>query len=685
MEPRPHPSTVPAPTASLAELAEARQRELFINHEDELSLLGDLLRADGGRILYIHGPAGVGKTSLLQAFAADARAAAIPVATIDARDLEPSLAAVTRVLDAVLPPSDTRRLVLIDTYELLRGIEPLIFREFLRRVGGATLCVIASRRAPSAEWRALPVWGHEIRGVALRNLPRDAAELYLQRRGVAGPSLPAIVDFAHGFPLALAIAADAARHADSDFAPSDSPDVIGTLYDYFMRGVGEPARRAALESAAVLHTTSEALLAAMLGHPVGELYSWLRELNMMVPGGRGIFPHDLAREVILAELRGRDSARLAALVNRAQRLYADLLKTCAPAEQGRVFAELAFAIGHDPLARVLLVPPDTDLYLDVLRPGDEPLIEAAVARFEGEAEVPRVRHWLRRQPETFQVARDSRKAMVAFVADIRLDRAAAEDLAADPIAAAALDHARRLLAGAPLGAIGYGRYFMDLDTYQAASPGLGLVMQCVSALFFLPDVNFHFVRVGDWESIAPIATFSRSFPQPELTHETDGRRYVVAMQDLRELRGVDFFMSLSASTPLAAWQAPPSAPVSLPELALSKTDFFHHVREALRALNDPIALARSPLCAARVVAPGSTSRERVEGLRALLVDEIAALDGGARTATWHRVLTATFLAPYRKHEVVARDLAMSYSTFRRHLTSAIEHLAERLWERELVS
>lgn len=71
-----------------------------------------------------------------------------------------------------------------------------------------------------------------------------------------------------------------------------------------MQKVPGPAHRAALEACALVRLTTKALLAAMLESPdAHDLFEWLRNLSSIESGSQGIFPHDLAREALAADVR----------------------------------------------------------------------------------------------------------------------------------------------------------------------------------------------------------------------------------------------------------------------------------------------------------------------------------------------------------------------------------------------
>src|ERR687884_815943 len=94
-------------------------------------------------VLYVFGPGGVGKTTLLREFAHICNEAGIPVSYVDARNLEPSPDSFMSTLwcamglDAQDSPFQTlasrseRHVVLIDTYETLTPLNTWMNEVFL--------------------------------------------------------------------------------------------------------------------------------------------------------------------------------------------------------------------------------------------------------------------------------------------------------------------------------------------------------------------------------------------------------------------------------------------------------------------------------------------------------------------------------------------------------------------------
>lgn len=655
-----------------------------------------MLDASGPGLLYIHGPAGIGKSSLIQALDAEARRRSARTVHVDGRDLSVAVEAVRAALDAtdLGPAGDEprrQRVLFFDTYELMRPIEPQVARELLRRITDDTLVVLAGRLPPSAQWRALSLWGSSIVPISLCNLSSDEAAQYLRQRGVAAASVGPIVDFSHGHPLALALAAEGARGATAaTFGPDSAIDVITALYDYFMVGIADAERRAALEITAVLHTTSQALLGSFLGAAAAELFLWLRELSFMVPSPHGLFPHDLVREVILAELRWRDPQRLLDLALQGQRLLAAQVQAAAsPAEFSRRFTEFTYALSHNPMARILMVAPEEGLYLDDLRPGDEPTIGTIVALHEGLTELRHAQHWLACQPAAFKVAREPAGEVTAFLANIRLDLATAEQREQDPLALLAWRYAERLCGGLPGGPVVYARWYMDAEHHQEPCRGMAVSSQAVGRLFFLPGFALYFVRIHPWPLWEPTAALCHAVQVPELAHEVAGKPFIVTLQDHRGLSGIEWLLRFSErATPRdAAALTPPADTESRDDTlaALNRAEFGVRVREALRALDDPLTLGKNALIHCRAVQMQSPARatvqERAVALRALLVREIAGLQGSKRGEQWARVLQAAYVDAMGKHEGIALTLGMSYSTFRRALAAGTEHVVDAMWAR----
>ena len=209
---------------------------------------------------------------------------------------------------AIAGPSDSGRLVvLVDTYERLAPLDDWVRTRFLPRLPATALTVVAGRAAPGSAWRADPAWRELLRVVSLRNLSPQDSRQYLQACGVDPARHEQLVEVAHGHPLGLSLLADVVVRGGEAGADPLTPDLVGTLLRRFVEVVPSGRHRRALEVCALARVTTEALLREVLElEDAHELFAWLRELSFVESGPEGVFPHDLARDALEADLRWRD-------------------------------------------------------------------------------------------------------------------------------------------------------------------------------------------------------------------------------------------------------------------------------------------------------------------------------------------------------------------------------------------
>src|SRR5262249_36766682 len=344
-----------------ARLASARRRS-FVGRRDELALFADALAEDEPpfAVLHIYGPGGVGKTTLLTEFARLCAEADVPALTLDGRNIQPTPDGVFNTLRELtgaenpLEALPERHVLLMDTYELLTPLNSWLRDQFLPLLPARAMVVLAGRKPPSAGWLIDPGWQEITHALQLGNLSEAEASDYLQRRNVAPEQREAVLRFTHGYPLALALAVEVLIQRPSmNFDGAASPDIVRVLLERFVAGAPSVAHRAALEACSQVRVTSEPLLAAMLAvDEARELFEWLRDLSFVSAGPRGIFPPDLAREALAADLKWRNPPWHHELHRRARGFYMN---------------EFAHAHGHEQYVALL----------DLIFLHDNPLIRSA--------------------------------------------------------------------------------------------------------------------------------------------------------------------------------------------------------------------------------------------------------------------------------------------------------------------
>jgi hypothetical protein len=120
---------------------------------------------------------------------------------------------------------------------------------------------------------------------------------------------------------------------------------------------------------------------------------------------------------------------------------------------------------------------------------------------------------------------------------------------------------------------------------------------------------------------------------------------------------------------------------------LSEQEFGQAVRDALREISHPNSLRNNPLLQSRLiiekVGASLALPERIAALQTLVKKAADGLQHSSRDARLYRVLYHTYLSPAPTQEQAAELLDLPFSTYRRHLKSAIERVAEIMWQWEL--
>ncbi|MEV4067923.1 ATP-binding protein, partial [Nonomuraea dietziae] len=162
-------------------LQAARDRA-FVGREEELAVFDAALRG-GCSVVYVYGPGGVGKSTLLRRFAEHAAAIGRSVTTVDGHTLEPVPASFEAEAASVL--GDEGAVLLIDTFERVQGLEGWLRERFLPRLPVGAVVVVAGRVPPDLMWEADPAWAGALRVLPLRDLRPAEAEALLDARGVS--------------------------------------------------------------------------------------------------------------------------------------------------------------------------------------------------------------------------------------------------------------------------------------------------------------------------------------------------------------------------------------------------------------------------------------------------------------------------------------------------------------------
>ena len=211
---------------TIRELVEERSAEMFGRTAEKAALL-ETLEEGGPLVVFVHGIAGVGKSTLLEAFSSEARSLGETVVAIDCRSIEPTERGfLDRLGSAVggtpanaedaaqrLAGLGERVVLVLDTYEILRLLDSWIRLVFTPALHDKTRLVVAGREPPMASWHATPGWSELVRSVRLGNLDDGEAGELLTRAGLDAADARRVNRLARGHPLSLELAAAAVTAA----------------------------------------------------------------------------------------------------------------------------------------------------------------------------------------------------------------------------------------------------------------------------------------------------------------------------------------------------------------------------------------------------------------------------------------------------------------------------------------
>lgn len=667
-------------------VAVARDRA-FVGRRTELKLFRSALAAEPGApsVLFLHGPGGIGKSSLLRKFSAAAERAGRLVVEVDARTVSPDPVEFEEAAAKALGTPGS--VLLVDTFEQARTLEYWLREDFLPRLPSGSVAVIAGRAAPGAQWVADPGWADVLRVFTVRELSRAEAAELLGARGVPAAAREAVLSFAGGNPLALALAAAVAVGAVLDPAGrtpdwSPGPDVIAALLAQLVGDPPSPEHRTALEVCALAYVTSEALLRALFGERAAELFAWLRARPFVETTDSGLCPHDVVREALRADLRWRDPEGFAALFRRMHDHLLEQVRTAPDPRMPQAVGALQFLYSaEESMADTHRFRPEDGVQDLPCTPADAERVVELVGRAEGPESARIARLWLDRYPGAFRVQR-CRRTHEVIACSAWLSLTGEEGADFDPLVAAAWEHTwahGRLREGE---FIAVARFHVHPAEYQRPSAVMDLVLwRALGETVRAGRQAWSFVAMRDdgyWDEHMRHCEMS---PVPRATAVGD-HPYRLFAHDWRAQGAVAWLTGKADALATAGEAGPDAAPRTSGGwldgiVALSRKEFDAAVRDALRSLRRPQELAVNPLRRSRLVAGTGLGLDTV---LERAIDSLAHERGGEKR---HRAARMTYVRGTPTQEAAARRLGLPFSTYRRHLREAVERVCEVLWRHEL--
>lgn len=660
----------------------------FVGREQERALFKNAITADIPPfvVLHIHGPGGIGKTALLQAFCVQCETEKISYAYINANTIE--IGNRNDFAKKILDAAHMARVIMIDTYELLSALDHWFRIEILPQLPEDALVVIAGRNPPSQQWMDDLGLGPLTHVILLSNLNITLSEAFFAARGIPANNYQSALTFANGHPLAMSLIADLLNHNPSiNFNPNESPDLIRMLISRFIEDAPTDDHRRALELCALLRVSTEQSLSQILKkEDINLIFDWLRGLSFIESGLDGLYPQSMARDALIADLKWRNPTWYLTL---KQRAFTYLEGIVFGKTKHKVVEEhdLLFLFRDHPEISPYFMW-DSALWNEVIEHADPSSYDqllTMVETHEGVESAKWAKYWFQQQPQHVYIGRNlDNGEITGFVCIVHLNAQNLKEHVADPYMAQVAAYIKKSEAGLPRGReLMAVRFWMDTDAYQHPDNFQNVLFDWITHYYLAnPDLAYTFTLRANPEFWKTYTDHSDFVCLHDHGFIVDNKPFALLLRNWLQLPPhqwlKNFYRKLLKET-----EQPNQTTDSTAYLVLNRPDFNEAVRNALRVMHDIAQMRHSPLIHARCVAafvPANASiSQRVKFLQGALNQAINKIKEQKDSRSYD-ALHLAFVAPDFTQDDAAKQLNISLSTFRRNLNSGIDEVCEMLWE-----
>ncbi len=432
--------------ATIADLIRQGRRSTLAGRHAELRVLRQVTAPEGPVVVYVHGPAGIGKTALISALDACLEDEGVRRLHIPAGAVEPTptaiLSALGRLIDheartlaelaAALASVRDVTVVMVDDVDTWRLAASWLRADLLPALPASTRFVLAGNVPPPPAWSI--EYGHHFLDIKLSALPRAESDAAVAAAGLSEEMAERVWLLSGGHPLGLRMAIHAARTGSLGTARD-----AGELANAILHAIGDSDLRRAVEACAIVRRTNRALMSAILEteEPIPlSLLEAIEALPFAKRDAEGIYIAEPVRRAIVDWLSGVEPERYQLWRKTAADWIVSRLRAAGRSGRWRHMADLLHLLEQPALRNAFFPPEEEAPPVEPARPDDFDQIFEIVGRGNGPEESACMELWAQRLPHRFSVARGSKGEVLAFYLFARQDDPHSGLGAVDPLFAA---------------------------------------------------------------------------------------------------------------------------------------------------------------------------------------------------------------------------------------------------------
>lgn len=371
----------PSATLTIGQRLQSMQQAQFVGRQVEQKLFESALK-NGNRswqILNIHGPGGIGKSTLLDSYQRISQQLGAHFIYLDSVNFTDSSDVFLSLLLAQLPPptaetnpfeqitqlaGNQQLVIAIDSYEDIGDLDNWIREQFIAQLPSSCIIIIAGRHALTKAWHNHPAWQQLVLQIPLSNFDLDQTQNYLQLHGVDSHELvQQLWHYTDGYPLALSLgtllAQQEGEQALEEF--SQNSNIIGQLCQRWLRELRDDNLRPLVQASALVRNFNQDMLQHILATEItAQQFEQLVQCSFIRRGAGGWSMHSLVRQALSQELAQRAPETYQSLrVRTLHTLAQAAIQLSNPFDKANALQEFFYQLG-DSLVRAALYSEDIE-------------------------------------------------------------------------------------------------------------------------------------------------------------------------------------------------------------------------------------------------------------------------------------------------------------------------------------